>query len=168
MQRYTFSFISHAIYPYFPLFFNYLTHFSSLLPFQSNKIYIANDTFPSFFVLFHLFCHLTSSTYPPSCHPSLDPLLSFCLLSPFKRQQKGRRSFQSQRKGDSEKRGTKNEGTKDEVTMDKGTKDERTKRDKTGEKALYREQKGGSGAPKCKIFDKKDKKVGKKFGIIRY
>ena len=52
--------------------------------------------------------------------------------------------------------------------MDKGTKDERTKRDKTGEKALYREQKGGSGAPKYKIFGKKDKKVGKKFGIIRY
>jgi len=52
--------------------------------------------------------------------------------------------------------------------MDKGAKDERTKRDKTGGKALYREQKGGSGASKYKIFGKKDKKVGKKFGIVRY
>ena len=39
---------------------------------------------------------------------------------------------------------------------------------KTGKIALRGEQKGASGASKYKIFDKKDKKVGKKFGIIRY
>ena len=106
-------------------------------------------------------CSLTNIpkfTYPPSYHPSLDRLLFFSLLSPFKRQQKGRRSFQTQREGDSENRGTKNEETKDEGQRIRGQRAKGQRGTKLAEKHSTESKKRALERQNTKFSTKKIKK----------